>query len=209
MANSPQLAVYARVKSARHTRPNAPARVPRRSPRWRVVVRATHPTWLRVCPVRSRQTAVEVPALAGFYRGSRLKPTRNDARYQGKISVWYPFHPLYGTHDLSVVRVLGAGGVEYAELAAQQRQVVPSWMLDQDRCADDPGAPARLRPGGPAHVGRLAASSGVVNLTPRAFSGREGFPFSDSGDAHEQGSPGTAATLPSRANLGPAPRSRP
>jgi hypothetical protein len=65
----------------------------------------------------------------------RLKPTRNDARYQGKISVWYPFHPLYGTHDLSVVRAFGTGGVEYAELAAQQRQVVPAWMLDQDRCA--------------------------------------------------------------------------
>jgi hypothetical protein len=25
--------------------------------------------------------------------------------------------------------------VQYAELAAQKRQVVPAWMLDQDRCA--------------------------------------------------------------------------
>jgi hypothetical protein len=25
--------------------------------------------------------------------------------------------------------------VQYVELAAQQRQVVPAWMLDEDRCA--------------------------------------------------------------------------
>lgn len=33
------------------------------------------------------------------------------------------------------MRVFGSGGVEYAELAAQKRQVVPGWMLDQARCA--------------------------------------------------------------------------
>jgi len=65
----------------------------------------------------------------------RLKATRNDARYPGKISVWYPYHPFYGIHDLSVVREFGCGDVKYVELAARERQAVPAWMLDQDRCA--------------------------------------------------------------------------
>ena len=43
----------------------------------------------------------------------RLKATVNDARYRGKVSVWYPFHPLYRTHDLSVVRKFGCYDVEY------------------------------------------------------------------------------------------------
>jgi hypothetical protein len=66
---------------------------------------------------------------------SRLQPTRDDARYQGKVSVWYPFHPLHGIHELPVIRAFGAGGLRYVELAAQQRQAVPAWMLDQDHRA--------------------------------------------------------------------------
>jgi hypothetical protein len=74
---------------------------------------------------------------SGFSRsGFRLKPTGNDARYQGKVSVWYPFHPLYGIHDLLVARNFGCRDVEYVELVAPKgRQAVPSWMLDQERCA--------------------------------------------------------------------------
>jgi hypothetical protein len=59
----------------------------------------------------------------------------NDARYRGNVSVWYPFHPLYRTHDLSVVRKFGCHDVEYVQLAAPERQAVPAWMLDQERCA--------------------------------------------------------------------------
>jgi hypothetical protein len=59
----------------------------------------------------------------------------NDARYQGKVSVWYPYHPLFGTHDLSVVRKFGCHNVEYVQLAAPVRQGVPAWMLDQQLCA--------------------------------------------------------------------------
>ena len=67
---------------------------------------------------------------------SRLQPTRNDARYQGNVSVWYPFHPLFGKQDLSVMRRFGRGDVEYVELHTRDlRQMVPAWMLDQDRCA--------------------------------------------------------------------------
>jgi len=66
----------------------------------------------------------------------RLKPTRNDARYPGKVSVWYPYHHLFGVGDLSVVRQFGFRNVKYVELAAQKRQAVPAWMLDQDRCAE-------------------------------------------------------------------------
>jgi hypothetical protein len=56
-------------------------------------------------------------------------------RYPGKVSVWYPYHPLYGVRDLSVVREFGCGDVQYVELATQKRQAVPAWMLDQERCA--------------------------------------------------------------------------
>ncbi len=66
---------------------------------------------------------------------NRLKATANDARYRGKVSVWYPFHPLYRTPDLSVVRKFGCYDVEYVQLAAPERQAVPAWMLDQERCA--------------------------------------------------------------------------
>lgn len=64
-----------------------------------------------------------------------LKPTRNDARYQGKVSVWYPFHPFFGQHDFSVMRKFGCGNVEYLDLrSADTRQGVPSWMVDADLC---------------------------------------------------------------------------
>jgi hypothetical protein len=39
-------------------------------------------------------------------------------------------------HDLSVARNFGCRDVEYVELVAPKaRQAVPSWMLDQERCA--------------------------------------------------------------------------
>jgi hypothetical protein len=71
---------------------------------------------------------------AAIVRGVRLKPTRDDARYQGKVSVWYPYHPLYGFHNLSILRESGYRDVHYVELAARERLVVPSWVLDQERC---------------------------------------------------------------------------
>jgi hypothetical protein len=68
---------------------------------------------------------------------SRLKPARNDARYQGKVSVYYSFHPLLSKQDLSVLRRFGAGDSEYLELhGSEVRQVVPAWMLDLDRCTE-------------------------------------------------------------------------
>ena len=68
-------------------------------------------------------------------RRFRLKATVNDARYRGNVSVWYAFHPLYRAPDLSVVRKFGCYDVEYVQLAAPERQAVPAWMLDQERCA--------------------------------------------------------------------------
>lgn len=69
-------------------------------------------------------------------REARLKPTRDDARYQGIVAVCYPFHPLCGKQDLSVLRRFGSGEIEYVELqAAGGRQFVPAWMLDADRRA--------------------------------------------------------------------------
>jgi hypothetical protein len=65
----------------------------------------------------------------------RPSPARNDARYQGEVSVYYPFHPLLSKQNLSVLRKSGAGGAEYLELHGPKvRQVVPAWMLDPDRC---------------------------------------------------------------------------
>jgi len=64
-----------------------------------------------------------------------LKPTRNDARYQGKVSVWYPFHPFFRKHDFSVMRRFGCRDVEYLDLRCPEvRQAVPSWMVDADLC---------------------------------------------------------------------------
>jgi hypothetical protein len=66
----------------------------------------------------------------------RLKPTHNDAHYQGKISVCYPFHPFFRRHDFSVVRRFGCREVEYLELLCPGvRQAVPSWAVDADRCS--------------------------------------------------------------------------
>jgi len=66
----------------------------------------------------------------------RVKPTRNDARYQGKISVCYPLHPFFGKHDFSVMRRFGCRGIEYLDLCDSKiRRVVPSWMVDADLCA--------------------------------------------------------------------------
>jgi hypothetical protein len=66
----------------------------------------------------------------------RLKPTANDARYQGKVVVWYPYHPFYGADNLRIVRHFGLREVEYVELHGPKgRQAVPVWALDQDCCA--------------------------------------------------------------------------
>jgi hypothetical protein len=65
----------------------------------------------------------------------RLKPTRDDARYQGTISIHYPFHPLYRQKNLSVVR-RGVWGVELVELQfGSKRRAVPVWMTDPLRCS--------------------------------------------------------------------------
>lgn len=64
-----------------------------------------------------------------------LRPTRNDARYQGKIAVCYPFHPLFDRGDFSVVRRVGCRDVEYLDLRSPEvRQAVPSWMVDANLC---------------------------------------------------------------------------
>jgi hypothetical protein len=64
-----------------------------------------------------------------------LRPTCNDARYQGKIAVSYPFHPLFGKGDFSVVRRVGCRDVQYLDLrSAELRQAVPAWMVDADFC---------------------------------------------------------------------------
>jgi hypothetical protein len=65
----------------------------------------------------------------------RLKPARDDARYQGKVCVWYPYHPFFGKQNLSIRRRVGSAEVEYLEIqSADGRQCVPAWMLDADRC---------------------------------------------------------------------------
>jgi len=90
---------------------------------------------VRVTPTPGGRDSLEF-RLQPVWIGFRLKPSGNDARYQGKVSVWYPFHPFYGMNDLSVARNFGCRDVEYVELVAPKaRQAVPSWMLDQERCA--------------------------------------------------------------------------
>jgi hypothetical protein len=66
----------------------------------------------------------------------RLKPSHDDARYQGEVRVFYPCHPLFGKQNLSSVRRLGVAEVDYLEIkSANGRQCVPAWMLDADCCA--------------------------------------------------------------------------
>ena len=68
-------------------------------------------------------------------RTGRLKPDRDDARYQGTVSVEYPFHPLFGQKNLSVVRT-GVWGIELVELQiGSKRRALPVWMTDPQRCA--------------------------------------------------------------------------
>jgi len=67
---------------------------------------------------------------------SQLKPTHDDARYQGEIRFFYPCHPLFGKPNLSILRRIGSAEAEYLEIrSAEGRQFVPAWMLDADRCA--------------------------------------------------------------------------
>jgi hypothetical protein len=82
------------------------------------------------------QLSVGVQALACHVQLRRLKPARDDARYQGKVCVWYPYHPLCGKQNLSILRRVGSPEVEYLEIhSADGRQCVPAWMLDADCCA--------------------------------------------------------------------------
>jgi len=65
----------------------------------------------------------------------RLKPACDDARYQGKVTVLYVFHPFYRKHDFSVMRKFGCRGVEYLDLQGPEiRLAVPAWMVDIDLC---------------------------------------------------------------------------
>jgi hypothetical protein len=66
---------------------------------------------------------------------SRLSPDRNDARYPGKVKVYYSLHPLFG-QDVPVFRRYGRGESQQVEVQlAGRRQGVPGWMTDEDRCA--------------------------------------------------------------------------
>jgi len=63
-----------------------------------------------------------------------LKSHHNDARYPGSLTIYYPFHPLYG-RELPVARRFGAGGILRFELQADDRCVlVPAWMVDAETC---------------------------------------------------------------------------
>jgi hypothetical protein len=49
--------------------------------------------------------------------------------------VWYPLHPLYRKHDLSVVRTFGCRDLQYLELRGPEiRKAVCGWMVDPDLC---------------------------------------------------------------------------
>jgi len=67
---------------------------------------------------------------------SGLKPAHDDARYQGKICVFYPCHPFFGKQNISILRRVGSAEAEFVEIqSADERQFVPAWMLDADRCS--------------------------------------------------------------------------
>ena len=81
--------------------------------------------------VRTRPTARAMTA----WRRSPLKAAHDDARYQGTVTVFYPFHPFCGQRSFSVLRRYGCGAEEHLELLGSDvRQVVPTWMVDADVC---------------------------------------------------------------------------
>ena len=61
--------------------------------------------------------------------------SQNDARYPGKVTIYYPLHPFHGGGELPIVRRYGSGRVEQVEVETpDRRQVLPHWMTSQDRC---------------------------------------------------------------------------
>ncbi len=61
--------------------------------------------------------------------------SQNDARYPGKVTIYYPLHPSYGQCDLQVSRRFGCGRVAQLEVQIGARcQLVPAWMADPECC---------------------------------------------------------------------------
>ena len=57
-----------------------------------------------------------------------------DARYQGKVKIEYPLHPLFGRAG-TIVRRVRQGNTLFWELTIDERPVtVVQWMIRQDLC---------------------------------------------------------------------------
>jgi len=58
----------------------------------------------------------------------------NDARYQGTITVFYRFHPLFG-RDFSVIRSVRYAGQYFLDVTADGKIMsIPRWMASEDHC---------------------------------------------------------------------------
>lgn len=60
-------------------------------------------------------------------------PCRNDARYPGRVTVFYPLHPLH-LQELEVFRPRRLDGGQHVEVQLQQRRLaIPLWMTRQEQ----------------------------------------------------------------------------
>ena len=70
-----------------------------------------------------------------FYSGSYGRQNVvYDARYQGKVKIEYPLHPLFGRHG-TVSRQVKYGGVPFFDLLVEGKPVtVAQWMTRPELC---------------------------------------------------------------------------
>ena len=62
-----------------------------------------------------------------------LRARRNDARYPGKVTVFYALHPLH-LQELEVFRPHRLDGGQHVEVQLPQRRLaIPLWMTRQEQ----------------------------------------------------------------------------
>jgi hypothetical protein len=67
--------------------------------------------------------------------GGCIYPPRDDARYSGVVTVYYPLHPFFGRGELPVTQRYGIHDVDQVEVdVAGAAQALPVWMTDRERC---------------------------------------------------------------------------
>ena len=75
----------------------------------------------------------QVVLIAVLGDGHALGASQNDARYPGKVTIYYPLHPFHGGDELAVHRRFGSGRVEQLEVANRRSATARTRLDDQSR----------------------------------------------------------------------------